>query len=122
MSTRTTRNEKLDLRLTAEAKNTLIAAAQAQRRSLSEFVLESALTQAEEALADRRVFHLSPEKWEEFIAALDAPPRDLPRMRQLLNGPSVFSEDTQVDLRRLRQVLNEPSVHSEDTHVGSHDT
>jgi len=91
MATRTNRTEKLDLRLTAEAKHTLTAAARAQRRSLSEFVLESALSRAEEALADRRVFQLSPEKWEAFIAALDAPPRDLPRLRRLLREPSVFS-------------------------------
>ena len=93
MSTRITRTEKLDLRLTAEAKHTLAAAAQAQRRSLSEFVLESALGRAEEALADRRVFQLPPETWEAFVAALDTPPRDLPRLRKLLNEPSVFSDD-----------------------------
>ncbi|MDR2014706.1 MAG: DUF1778 domain-containing protein [Azoarcus sp.] len=91
MLTRTTRTEKLDLRLTAQAKYTLAAAAQAQRRSLSDFVLESALGRAEEALADRRVFQLSPEKWDAFIAALDAPPRDLPQLRKLLKEPSVFS-------------------------------
>lgn len=93
MTARITRTEKLDLRLTAEAKYTLTAAARAQRRSLSEFVLESALGRAEEALADRRVFQLPPEKWEAFVAALDAPPRDLPRLRKLLNEPSVFSDD-----------------------------
>jgi uncharacterized protein (DUF1778 family) len=93
MPTRTNRTEKLDLRLTAQAKHMLAAAAQAQRRSLSEFVLESALGRAEEALADRRVFQLPPEKWEAFIAALDAPPRDLPRLRKLLKEPSVFSDD-----------------------------
>ena len=90
MATRTNRTEKLDLRLTAEAKHTLTAAAHAQRRSLSEFVLESALGRAAEALADRRVFQLPPENWEAFIAALDAPPRDLPRLRKLLKEPSVF--------------------------------
>lgn len=93
MAARITRTEKLDLRLTAEAKHTLTAAARAQRRSLSEFVLESALNRAEEALADRRVFQLPPEKWEMFIAALDASPRDLPRLRKLMNEPSVFSHD-----------------------------
>lgn len=91
MVIRINRTEKLDLRLTAEAKHTLAAAAQAQRRSLSEFVLESALGRAEEALADRRVFQLPPEQWEAFAAALDAPPRDLPRLRKLLNEPGVFS-------------------------------
>lgn len=90
MPTRINRTEKLDLRLTPEAKHTLTAAAHAQRRSLSEFVLESALGRAEEALADRRVFQLPPEKWKAFVAALDAPPRDLPRLRKLLNEPGVF--------------------------------
>ncbi|UXN66940.1 DUF1778 domain-containing protein (plasmid) [Phyllobacterium sp. A18/5-2] len=93
MTTRINRTEKLDLRLTADAKHTLAAAAQAERRSLSEFVLESALNRAEETLADRRVFQLPPEEWEAFIFALDAPPRDLPRLRELLNEPSVFSGD-----------------------------
>lgn len=93
MATRITRTEKLDLRLTAEAKLTLTAAARAQRRSLSEFVLESALNRAEEALADRRVFQLPPEKWEAFVSALDAPPRDMPRLRGLLDEPSVLSND-----------------------------
>ena len=90
MTTRSARTEKLDLRLTPEAKRTLSAAARAERRSLSDFVLASALSRAEEALADRRVFQLSPEKWEAFVAALDAPPCDMPRLRKLLNEPGIF--------------------------------
>jgi uncharacterized protein (DUF1778 family) len=92
MTARSSRTEKLDLRLTPEAKRTLAAAAQAERRSLSDFVLTSALGRAEEALSDRRVFHLSPEKWKAFVTALDAPPRDMPRLRTLLDKPSIFSD------------------------------
>ncbi len=51
-----TRNEKLDLRLTPSAKRTLQTAALAARRSVSEFVLESALARAEETLPDRQHF------------------------------------------------------------------
>lgn len=91
MTTRTARTEKLDLRLTPEAKRTLAAAAQVERRTLSDFVLESALGRAEEALADRRAFQLDPGKWEAFIAALDARPRDLPALRKLLSEPGIFS-------------------------------
>jgi uncharacterized protein (DUF1778 family) len=91
MTVRTTRSEKLDLRLSAEAKRMLAAAAAAERRSISDFVLESALGRAEETLADRRSFHLDAERWEAFQAALDASPRDLPRLKKLLNEPSVFS-------------------------------
>lgn len=87
----TRRTEKLDLRLTPEAKRMLSAAATAERRTISDFVLESALGRAKEALADRHVFLLDPEKWEAFIAALDAPPRDLPRLRKLMREPSIFS-------------------------------
>ncbi|WP_434723209.1 DUF1778 domain-containing protein [Mesorhizobium sp. RIZ17] len=91
MTTRTNRSEKLDLRLTAEAKRILATAAAAERRSLSDFVLESALGRAEETLADRRTFHLDAEKWAAFISALDAPTRDLPRLKRLLSEPSIFS-------------------------------
>lgn len=91
MTTRITRTEKLDLRLTPDAKRTLAAAAAAERRSISDFVLDSALGRAEETLADRRVFSLDAETWDKFQAALDAPPRDLPRLRKLINEPGIFS-------------------------------
>lgn len=89
----TVRSEKLDLRLTAEAKRTLSAAAKATRRSVSEFVLESALARAQEALPDRQHFGLDAERWAAFTAALDAPPRPLPQLKRLLETPSVFERD-----------------------------
>jgi hypothetical protein len=55
MTQRTNRTEKLDLRLSRAAKVTLQAAATAERKSVSEFVLDTALREAEERLADRRV-------------------------------------------------------------------
>lgn len=84
------RTETLDLRLTASAKQTLHAAAAATRRSVSEFVLDSALARAEETLSMRRHFGLNSEKWEAFVAALDGEPRELPRLEALLKSPSVF--------------------------------
>jgi len=87
MPARTTRSEKLDLRLTRQAKRTLQAAAAVSHRSVSEFVLESALARADEALADRRTFVLNAAQWKTFLAALDAPPRALPRLERLLREP-----------------------------------
>ena len=84
------RTEKLDLRLTPEAKRTLAAAASAKGRSVSEFVLESALASAAEALPDRRQFFLNAEQWEKFLAALDAPPRPRPRLARLMREPSLL--------------------------------
>jgi uncharacterized protein (DUF1778 family) len=94
MSSRSTRSEKLDLRLTVDAKTALQAAAAASNRSVSEFVLESALARADEALADRRRFGLNPAQWKAFLAALDAPPRLLPRLERLLSEPGFFDSGT----------------------------
>lgn len=93
-SSRSIRTAKLDLRLTPEAKRKLQAAASASRRSVSEFVLESALVRAEEELADRTRFGLDAERWKEFLAALDAPPRDLPRLSRLFREPGAFDGGT----------------------------
>ena len=90
MPARTTRNEKLDLRLTRQAKSTLQAAAAVSRRSVSQFVLESALARADEALADRRMFSLNGAQWKAFVAALEAAPRPLPNLKRLLKEPGFF--------------------------------
>jgi uncharacterized protein (DUF1778 family) len=55
MAQRTNRTEKLDLRLTPAAKDTLRLAAESFRETVSDFVLKSALARADEILADRRV-------------------------------------------------------------------
>jgi uncharacterized protein (DUF1778 family) len=72
------------------AKRTLAAAA-AERRSISDFVLAIALGRAADMLADRRSFHLDEERWRAFVAALDAPARNLPRLRKLLVEQGIFS-------------------------------
>lgn len=89
-----TRSEKLDLRLTPAAKQVLQQAAAAARRSVSDFVLQSALDHADEFLSERRQFGLDDEQWTAFLTALDAPPRRHPRLKTLLNEPSVFENDT----------------------------
>jgi uncharacterized protein (DUF1778 family) len=79
-----TRTERVDLRLTPSAKQTLQRAAAASQKSVTEFVLDSALAAAFEALADRRVFELDDAQWAAFMAALDAPVADNPALRALL--------------------------------------
>ena len=82
MSNKAARTEKLDLRLSPAAKQILQSATVASgARSVSEFVLESALARAEETLPDRQRFGLSADQWQAFQAALDAPPRPLPSWR-----------------------------------------
>jgi uncharacterized protein (DUF1778 family) len=45
---------------------------------------------ADKSLADRREFVLDGIQWDAFMAALDAPPRPLPRLERLLKEPGLF--------------------------------
>lgn len=90
MPTPSNRSEKLDIRVTPEAKQILQQAAKQRHTTISQFVLESALNSASAVLAERTRFSLDAEQWEAFMAALDAPPRPHPRLERLLNEPSIL--------------------------------
>jgi uncharacterized protein (DUF1778 family) len=90
---RTNRTEELDLRLSKSAKQTSQAAARGAHKSVSEFVLETALSEAEERLAEWRIFSLDAEQWKAFVTALDAPPRRHARLERLFRQPSVFDAE-----------------------------
>jgi uncharacterized protein (DUF1778 family) len=85
---RSARTEKLDLRISPEAKRKLRTAADIRDKSVSEFVLDSALSAADEALLERRRIVLGPEEWERFLRALDEPPRPNERLQQLFSKPN----------------------------------
>ncbi|MBK6598360.1 MAG: DUF1778 domain-containing protein [Proteobacteria bacterium] len=84
------REERLEVRLSSGAKQLMQRAADAQRKTLSAFVLESGVTAAAEALADRRSFELPAEAYDAFAAALEMPKTSKPRLEKLLTSPSVL--------------------------------
>ena len=88
--TTTKRTNRIDVRVTPEAKKALQAAAALRRTTVSDFVLDSALKAADDELAERTVFPLSAEQWEAFHQALDAPPQSKPRLNRLLQEPGAF--------------------------------
>jgi uncharacterized protein (DUF1778 family) len=85
-----TKSERIDVRTTPAVKKILQEAAAASHKSVSDFVLEKALIAADEALANRRFFELSAEKWAEFQEALDRPVQNKPNLKKLLSEPGVF--------------------------------
>lgn len=84
------REERLEVRLTTEAKRVLQEAARVQHKSISAFVLDSGMAAAAEALAERREFGLTARSYDAFMAALDKPSKPRPRLEQLLVRPSVL--------------------------------
>ena len=86
------KNGRLGLRINERQRSILTAASQAEGTSVSELVLKYATRAAEEVLADRRAFVLAESQWTAFTEVLDRQPRDLPRLRELLEAPTVFDE------------------------------
>ena len=79
----TARTGRLGLRTAPEQETLLRHAAQVSRKSLTEFILESACAAAEQTLLDQRYFLAEDSRWKAFNIALDAPAKDIPGLRTL---------------------------------------
>ncbi len=86
------RDTKVQLRMMPLQKEVISRAANLKQTTLTNFMVENSFIAAQQILADQVHFYLSSEKWEEFCAALDAPPKDIPALRKLLTEPSVFDD------------------------------
>ncbi|MDR1806606.1 MAG: DUF1778 domain-containing protein [Propionibacteriaceae bacterium] len=67
------KTRRISLRATPRQEQTLKWAAEATDHTLTDFVLDSAVTQAQMVLADRRWFAVSDEQYEAFLDLLDQP-------------------------------------------------
>jgi uncharacterized protein (DUF1778 family) len=81
---------KVQLRLRPAEKAVIARAAHLRQTTLSKFMLDNAYQAAQQVLADQVHFTLSPERWKAFCQALDAPPRPIPALQQLLTEEGVF--------------------------------
>ncbi len=84
------KSERIDVRVSPTAKNTLQMAASQVNKTVSRFLLDAALTAAAETLEDRRSFALSRKQWDKFLKTLDRPARAKPRLARLLAERSVL--------------------------------
>ena len=87
---RSSKDRRINLRATSVQESLIRAAADRRGVSMTDFVLESACTRAEETLADQVHFVLSDKQWKAFNAALERPARVRPRLRKLLREPSIL--------------------------------
>ncbi len=85
------KKSKLQLRLRPAQKDLVSRAAQVKQTKLTNFMVEHAFSAAQEVLADQVHFSLSPERWDAFCAALEAPPKVISALRKLLKKPNSFS-------------------------------
>jgi uncharacterized protein (DUF1778 family) len=84
------KDRRINLRATSSQENLIRAAADRRGISMTDFILESACTCAEEAIAGQVHFLLSEKQWKAFTEALDRPARVKPALRKLLTEPSIL--------------------------------
>lgn len=78
------KDDVIQIRAPAETKALLNRAAALRGQKLSEFMLESARSKAEEALLDQRVFFLDEKAHAAFLKLLDAPPKPSKELSALM--------------------------------------
>jgi uncharacterized protein (DUF1778 family) len=79
------KDDVIQIRASVATKAILNRAAALRGQRLSEFMLDSARRQAEEAILDQRGFFLAPEDHEKFLAMLDAPAKPSRKLRARMN-------------------------------------
>lgn len=88
-----TKTERWSIRVTL-AEDTIVRRVLADSgMSLNDYVVSCAVAAAIDDLADRRVFTLSAQAWDELREILDRPPVHKPRIAALLDEPSVLDAE-----------------------------
>ncbi len=82
---RSPRSARLGLRATPEQEAVLRRAADAARKSLTDFILESACRAAEQTLLDQRLFMVSDGQYQTLLDLLDRPAEDNEGLRELFS-------------------------------------
>src|SRR4051794_30683440 len=79
-----TREITINSRARASQKDLIDRAAEAQGKKRTEFMLEAACERAEQVLLDKTFFVLDEDRYEQFIAVLNAPLANQDRVARLL--------------------------------------
>ena len=85
------RSRRMELRTTPDERELIDRAVVLSQTDLTDFVVTTAVIEAQRVLADRNAFDLDPEAlaaWDEINARA---PRDLPGLRRLMSRPSPFA-------------------------------
>lgn len=86
-----TATAQIHLRTRPTTKSLLTLAAELSgATNLTDYILRAALERAQADLGKQQTFALKEAQWNAFARRLEAPPRNLPRLRKLLQEPDVF--------------------------------
>lgn len=86
------RRETLNLRIPAAERSLIDRAALSIGKTRTDFILSAARRAAEEALLDRALVLVSPEKYKQFLAKLEATPEPNARLRRTMKAAPPWRE------------------------------
>jgi uncharacterized protein (DUF1778 family) len=81
---------RIDLRIDPYKKSVISRAAALLGINITQFIMERVFPDAERIVAEDNRTRLPKKEWERFLAKLDEPPKDLPKLRRLMQEPSIF--------------------------------
>jgi len=87
MATSPHSKRRLNLRIEEQDRALFDKAAQEQRESLTQFLVESGRERAERLLADRTSFRVESVEWRALEAAMDRPAEVRPELTKLFSRP-----------------------------------
>ena len=82
------KDHPLSMRLPDADLAVIDRAAQLRGRSRTEFMRDAAVRAAEDAIMENTLLRVSPDGFQAFVAALDAPGKPVPAMVDVLNRPA----------------------------------
>ena len=86
------KSERINVRLTPDALETIRAAADVQQQDLTSFVLGAVMERARAVLAEDRILRLTPVEVNQLEKALDSEPEVVPQLRAFLQRISEARE------------------------------
>ena len=86
------RSARLGLRATPEQEMILREAAQVRRKTLTEFILESACQAAQDTLLDQRLFLVDDNRYQTLLELLERPADDNPGLQRLFSTPAPWDD------------------------------
>ena len=79
-----TQSVAMNMKAEPQVRSLIDRAAKLTHRNRTEFVLEAAVQRAQEVILEQTLIAVSPEQFQKFVDALDAPPSSNPRLQNLL--------------------------------------
>ena len=78
------RSVPINMKAEPGVRNLIDRAATLLHMNRTEFILKTATQRSEEVILDQQMIAVDAERFERFVAALDAPPASNPRLQRLM--------------------------------------